>query len=93
MGAGMKFREVRVIDADTSWRPFGLCYQSQRAHALMFTTSSIGKAATTSPEVRRARAICAACDVRSECLAFAIETDQAFGIWGGLLPQERRRLR
>lgn len=40
-----------------------------------------------------AKAVCAGCTVREECLAFAIETGQADGIWGGLTPSERRRLR
>jgi WhiB family redox-sensing transcriptional regulator len=36
-----------------------------------------------------ARAICAACPVRDECLMYATAADE-FGIWGGLDQQERR---
>ena len=41
---------------------------------------------------REARAVCARCPVRNECLAFALEHDERFGMWGGLTPRERRRL-
>jgi len=39
-----------------------------------------------------AKAVCARCDVRAECLAFALATNQAFGVWGGLSAVERRAL-
>jgi WhiB family redox-sensing transcriptional regulator len=34
-----------------------------------------------------------ACDVRAECLEYALLHDERFGIWGGLSERERRRLR
>jgi len=40
------------------------------------------------PEVKAA---CARCPVQAECLAYAIETHQAFGVWGGLTVQGRSR--
>lgn len=42
---------------------------------------------------REARQVCAACPVRTECLAWALETNTEHGLWGGLNPIERRRLR
>jgi WhiB family redox-sensing transcriptional regulator len=42
---------------------------------------------------RSAKAICRECTVRQECLDFAIETGEKFGIWGGLSERERRRVR
>jgi WhiB family transcriptional regulator, redox-sensing transcriptional regulator len=44
-------------------------------------------------ETTRALAVCAGCPVQDECLAFAIETNQADGIWGGTTPGERSRMR
>lgn len=35
----------------------------------------------------------APCSVRAECLEFALDTDQRWGIWGGMSSKERRRLR
>ena len=42
---------------------------------------------------RDAKRICAQCNVRSECLEYALNNDERFGIWGGLSERERRRLR
>ncbi|MDO4908633.1 MAG: WhiB family transcriptional regulator [Corynebacterium sp.] len=41
---------------------------------------------------REAKRICAACGVRDECLEFALEHDERFGIWGGLSERERKKL-
>lgn len=43
--------------------------------------------------VREAKAVCARCPVRDECLEYALAIDERWGIWGGLLPSERDRLR
>lgn len=40
-----------------------------------------------------ARRICAACAVSSQCLAYAVTAEEPFGVWGGLDPRERQRLR
>ena len=40
-----------------------------------------------------AKAVCAGCPVRSECLAFALDNDICDGIYGGLSPRERGTLR
>ena len=42
---------------------------------------------------REAKQICNSCDVRSECLEYALGHDERFGIWGGLSERERRRLK
>lgn len=42
---------------------------------------------------RTAKAICRACDVREDCLEFAITTGEKFGIWGGMSERERRKVR
>lgn len=42
---------------------------------------------------RDAKKICASCEVRSQCLEYALENDERFGIWGGLSERERRKLR
>lgn len=42
---------------------------------------------------RDAKRICTSCDVRAQCLEYALENDERFGIWGGLSERERRKLR
>jgi WhiB family redox-sensing transcriptional regulator len=41
---------------------------------------------------RQAKAICAACPVRMECLEYAVRIREPHGIWGGLNELERRIL-
>lgn len=41
---------------------------------------------------RQAKAICARCPVRVECLEHALRTREPYGIWGGLNELERRFL-
>ncbi|MBY4208040.1 WhiB family transcriptional regulator [Rhodococcus fascians] len=42
---------------------------------------------------QRAKSICAACPVRQSCLDHALECGEPYGVWGGLSPTERARLR
>ncbi|HEU5222299.1 MAG TPA: WhiB family transcriptional regulator [Candidatus Lumbricidophila sp.] len=42
---------------------------------------------------RDAKRICASCEVRAECLEYALQNDERFGIWGGLSERERRKFR
>ena len=37
--------------------------------------------------------ICSGCEVKAECLEYALHKDERFGIWGGLSERERRRLK
>ena len=38
----------------------------------------------------RAKAICLGCQVRTECLADALDNQIEFGVWGGMTERERR---
>ena len=42
---------------------------------------------------REAKKVCSGCEVRAECLEYALENDERFGIWGGLSERERRKLK
>ena len=42
---------------------------------------------------REAKRVCLACEVRVDCLEYALANDERFGIWGGLSERERRRLK
>jgi WhiB family redox-sensing transcriptional regulator len=44
-------------------------------------------------EINRAKDICANCPVQEDCLDWAMEQQEPYGIWGGLTARERDRLR
>lgn len=75
---------------DALWRQKAACLPLP---AVLF----FGMDDNESPLERRAREeqakrICAICEVRSECLQFAVETREPYGIWGGLTEIERKAL-
>ena len=41
---------------------------------------------------KQAKAVCVKCPVRTECLTWALTTNERFGIWGGLSERERRAI-
>ncbi|SLC73292.1 WhiB family transcriptional regulator [Mycobacteroides abscessus] len=42
---------------------------------------------------REAKRVCQGCEVKDQCLEYALTNDERFGIWGGLSERERRRLK
>ena len=46
----------------------------------------------TRDEADAALAICATCTVRAECLDYALEARERYGVWGGTTEKQRRRL-
>lgn len=43
-------------------------------------------------EQNKAKAVCATCPVRTECLAEALDNEIEWGVWGGMTERERRAL-
>ena len=79
----------RSIDWDTdSWRDRAACRDTDPE--LFFPIGATGEALE---EIESAKAICRTCPVRRDCLAFAVETNQESGVWGGMSEDERRKLR
>ena len=44
-------------------------------------------------QIEEAKQVCRRCDVREQCLAWALEAGQDHGVWGGLSEDERRALK
>jgi hypothetical protein len=44
-------------------------------------------------QVRAAQKVCDSCPVRAQCAAFAIETGEKWGVWGGMSQQQLRQKR
>lgn len=42
---------------------------------------------------REARTYCDRCEVRQECLNYAIANNEKYGLWGGHTPKQRQQLR
>lgn len=40
-----------------------------------------------------AKMICSRCDVLDKCREWALETNQRFGVWGGMSEKDRRKAR
>jgi len=77
-----------VVGSDrASWRESAACRFLDTE--LFFP---IGKAGRAREEIQRAKEVCASCPVRQACLTFALDTHQAYGIWGGYDEDERRLL-
>jgi WhiB family redox-sensing transcriptional regulator len=45
------------------------------------------------PDMEQAKAVCGGCPVRQDCLDYALDAPEYYGIWGGLDAKERRRIR
>ena len=42
--------------------------------------------------IGRARTICESCPVQGECLTYALDHHEKFGMWGGKSERQRRRM-
>ena len=71
-----------VVD-DLGWQERALCAQTDPE---AFFPEKGGS-------TREAKRVCRSCEVRAECLDYALENDERFGIWGGLSERERRRIK
>lgn len=72
-----------LVDTDHSWHAQALC--SGVGANLFFIER--GESVHT---VAEAKKICAQCPVQQRCLEYAVNNSEAYGIWGGKTPDERR---
>ena len=69
--------------SDESWRLEALCAETDPE---AFFPEKGGS-------TREAKRVCVGCPVRMQCLEYALDNDERFGIWGGLSERERRRVK
>jgi WhiB family transcriptional regulator, redox-sensing transcriptional regulator len=74
---------VETDEGALSWQERALCAQTDPE---AFFPEKGGS-------TREAKRVCVSCEVRAECLEYALANDERFGIWGGLSERERRRLK
>ena len=80
---GLPFQQDFDDEGELGWQTDALCAQTDPE---AFFPEKGGS-------TRDAKKVCGACNVRSQCLEYALANDERFGIWGGLSERERRRLR
>ena len=74
--------------ASAEWRKDSACRDTDPD--LFFPVGTTGPAIE---QIETAKAVCRQCHAQTQCLEYAIETNQDSGIWGGLSEEERRVLR
>ena len=86
----MSFLATRLAlgSADYSWRRNASCKDTDPE--LFFPIGTTGQALV---QISEAKVVCDECAVRGKCLDFALETNQDWGIWGGMSEEERRDIR
>jgi WhiB family redox-sensing transcriptional regulator len=82
-GGGEDLDAIFGLPGEASWHERALCAQTDPE---AFFPEKGGS-------TREAKRVCTGCEVRSECLEYALAKDERFGIWGGLSERERRRLK
>lgn len=75
---------------DESWQLKAACRGPQSA--VFFPPPRFERKDEKLERERRAKAICAQCSVRDECLEYSLEIREPHGIWGGMNEPERRNL-
>ena len=82
---------VQIVNFDLEqelWMQEGACVFADPD--LFFPVGSSMKALKQAAE---AKAICNECDVKLDCLEYAIRTNQDSGVWGGTTEDERKSIR
>jgi WhiB family transcriptional regulator, redox-sensing transcriptional regulator len=79
-----------VATADRSWQMKGLCRGNHSF--LFFPPSHAERKEERERREHKAKAICSVCPVAEECLEFAVEIREPYGIWGGYTETERRHM-
>jgi WhiB family redox-sensing transcriptional regulator len=78
------------LELTTDWQRLGAC-QSVDSDVFFPPATFENKEARQLRE-SRAKAICHGCEVRVECLEWAVAIQEPHGVWGGLNESERRRM-
>lgn len=87
MDSGQLYKQFReVVEAESP-------LPCQSAPDLFFALDLHDKKAGASLPYSYAKKLCAECPIRLKCLAYAVEADEPYGVWGGMTTRERRRLR
>ena len=74
--------------AADAWRDDASCRDTDPN--LFFPVGTTGPALS---QIEAAKTVCRQCAAQSDCLEYALSTNQDSGVWGGTSEEERRQLR
>ena len=74
--------------SSSSWRERAACLNFPAV--LFFGMDDSESSAERRSREDSAKRICLSCEVKNECLEYALSTREPYGIWGGLTEIERR---
>ena len=80
-----------VLSPEAEWRELARC-RSYPA-VLFFGLDDMESPAERRIREEAAKRVCEECEVRTECLEYALATKEPYGIWGGLTEIERKSRR
>ncbi|MEA2023414.1 MAG: WhiB family transcriptional regulator [Actinomycetota bacterium] len=73
--------EAPILD-ERPWAVFSACREADPS--IFF--------AVTRDDERAALVVCSSCSVQEQCLEFALETNERFGVWGGTTERQRKKM-
>jgi WhiB family redox-sensing transcriptional regulator len=79
-----------AVEPENDWRRDAACRGLDPE--LFFSSDDIVNRQERLEREAEAKAVCTRCTVRKDCLGYALEAGERYGIWGGLNAQERRAL-
>lgn len=77
------YRLRELLVASRAWRDQAACRGEDTAHFYP----------KRGQDLHVPRAICNTCPVAEQCLEYALDAGEKYGLWGGTSERERRRLR
>ena len=80
-----------AVEAENDWRPRAACRGLDPD--TFFVSEDVENRQERREREATAKAVCAHCSVVEECLSYALEAGERYGIWGGCNADERRALK
>ena len=85
---GLTYLGRQALSSAFDWRAKAAC--RDKDPELFFPVGNTGAAYQ---QIEEAKAVCRTCKVIDACLKCALDTNQDYGVWGGLSEDERRALK
>jgi WhiB family transcriptional regulator, redox-sensing transcriptional regulator len=82
--AGTQGPETREAVHREEWLDAGACREEDPELFVPITSSG-----PSARQIDEAKEVCHRCGVQDECLHYALESHQNYGVWGGLSEEER----